>query len=46
MMFNSEDEELMPLEELKAIQRNFWHNVLKTMVVLGLMVGFYLVSKG
>jgi hypothetical protein len=46
MMFNSEDEELMPLEELKAIQRNFWHNVLKTTVVLGLMVGFYLVSKG
>ena len=46
MMFNDENEELMSLEELKAIQRTFWHNVLKTLVIIGLTVGFYVALKG
>jgi hypothetical protein len=42
---NDENEEMMSLEELKAIQRTFWYNMLKTAVVIGLLVGFYLALK-
>mgnify|MGYP001589934132 FL=1 len=45
MMFNDENEEMMSLEELKVIQRNFWYHVLKTVVVLALVLGYYLVLR-
>lgn len=46
MMFNSEDEELMSLEELRAIRMTFWYTTLRVTVVCALVLGYYLVSKG
>jgi hypothetical protein len=43
---NDENEDMMTKEELQSIQRNFWHNLLKTLAVSLLALGYYLYLKG
>lgn len=46
MMMNDENEEMMTTEELKLIQRTFWHRMLKTLVLSLVGLGYYLYFKG
>jgi hypothetical protein len=41
MMFNDENEEMMPLEELRQYRRTFWSRVAAVFMVLGVLVVLY-----
>jgi hypothetical protein len=41
MMFNDENEEMMPLEELRQYRRTFWSRVAAVLMILGALVAVY-----